>query len=75
MVQLCDHYELVGSSSDAEETMESIPAVLPEANDRLSLVGSGNGLKNMKKRVDETGGNIRFNTEAGMRLQVEVVIP
>ena len=47
----------------------------PEVNDHPTLIGSGNGLKNMKKRVDEIGGNIRFNTENGMSIQVEVVIP
>ena len=31
MVQLCDHYELVGSYSNAEDAMENIPAVLPDA--------------------------------------------
>ena len=38
-------------------------------------IGSGNGLRNMKKRMDEMGGTILFSPEKGMAIHIEVAIP
>jgi signal transduction histidine kinase len=38
------------------------------------VVGSGNGVKNMKKRMDEIGGSIHFSTVNGMAIYLEVRI-
>lgn len=44
-----------------------------EHNDQPAI-GSGNGLKNMKKRMDEVGGTIHFSTVNGMTIYLEVDI-
>lgn len=43
-------------------------------NGHEPVAGSGNGLKNMKKRMSEIGGTIHFSTVNGMAIYLEVGI-
>ncbi|CAN5756691.1 hypothetical protein BH11BAC4_BH11BAC4_01360 [soil metagenome] len=38
-------------------------------------IGSGNGLKNMRKRMAEIGGNIRFDPKNGMGIYIDIYLP
>ena len=40
-----------------------------------AAIGSGNGHKNMKNRMEEIGGTIRFSFVSGMKIHVEVAVP
>jgi len=45
-----------------------------QAGEQPVSIGSGNGLKNMKKRMDEIGGNIRFHAVNGMAIHISVTV-
>jgi len=42
--------------------------------DHPIAVGSGNGMKNMRNRVDEIGGTIHFRSENGLSIHIEVPV-
>ena len=45
-----------------------------EGNDHPTVIGSGNGIKNMKKRMDEIGGTIHFSSINGMSIHITVTV-
>lgn len=45
-----------------------------QGSDHPITIGSGNGLKNMKKRMDEIGGNIRFHDVNGTAINISVTV-
>ena len=45
-----------------------------EGNDHPTVIGSGNGIKNMKKRMDEIGGTIHFSSVNGMSIHITVTV-